>query len=131
MPQTLQINPLIGWPLLPYPIGGNLVWPTLERSVRESIRVILSTQAGEQLMRPDFGAGLQQFIHEDNTVTTRRRIQDAIASALSTYETRVSVDRIDVDPSRQAPTQVLVTVTYRLLRTGVVDQVSATIASGA
>jgi phage baseplate assembly protein W len=127
----LTLKPLIGWPLLPRPTGGSLQWPTLERSVRELIRVILSTQPGEQLMRPLFGAGLQRFLHEGNTLTTRQRIQDAITGALGNYENRISVERIDVDPIPGAPAQIGITISYRLLRTGVIEQVTATVTSGA
>jgi phage baseplate assembly protein W len=131
MAKALQIKPLIGWPLLPRPSGGQLQWPGLERSVRDLIRVILSTQAGEQLMRPAFGAGLQQFLHEDNTITLRRRIRDNVSAALGAYENRIQVERIDVDSIPGTPSQVSVTITYRLLRTGVVSQVSATLTTGA
>ncbi len=49
------VRPLLGWPLLPLPDEGGVVgWPSLEQSVREAIRVILSTRPGEQLMRADF-----------------------------------------------------------------------------
>lgn len=69
-------RPLIGWPLLPLPDAhGRLNYPTLDQSVRQSIEVILRTRPGEQLMRPDFGAGLAAFLHEPNVLTTRRRIR--------------------------------------------------------
>jgi phage baseplate assembly protein W len=127
---AMQIKPPIGWPLLPRPVKGALQWPAFERSVREQIRVVLSTQPGEQLMRPQFGAGLQQYLHEDNTITTRKRIHDAVTSALANYEGRIALDRVDVDPVPGAPAQISVTVTYRLLRTGVVEQLSATVNTG-
>jgi hypothetical protein len=45
-------RPLIGWPLFALPDEhGRLDWPDLEASVRQGIRVILSTRPGEQLMR--------------------------------------------------------------------------------
>ncbi len=131
MAKVLQIKPLLGWPLLPKPIGGQLQWPSLERSVRDLIRVILSTQAGEQLMRPAFGAGLQQYLHENNTITLRRRIRDSVSDALKAYENRIQVERVDVDTIPGTPSQVSVTITYQLLRTGVVSQVSATLNTGA
>ena len=68
--------PPIGWPLLPQPDEtGSLAYPTLEQSVRDQIRIILLTRPGEQLMRPEFGAGLENYVHEPNTLATRRRIR--------------------------------------------------------
>ena len=89
--------PRLGWPLLPLPDDeGQLHWPDLETSVTENIKVILLTQPGEQLMRPRYGAGLESLLHEPNTLTTRRRIHERITDALSRWERRISVERIEV-----------------------------------
>ena len=120
-------QPLVGWPLLPLPdVNGRLSYPTLEDSVRESIRVILSTRPGEQLMRPTFGSGLENFVHEHNTVTTRRRLRDLVAASLERWERRVIVDRVDVAEVPQQPTHVRVEIAYRLRRTGASQQVGLT-----
>ena len=111
-------SPPIGWPLLPLPKAGGLNFPTLEESVRQSIRVILLTRPGEQLMRPAFGAGLQRFLHEPSTLVTRRRIQDAIAESLALWEPRIIVDRVEVWQSEERPDAVRVEIVYRLKRTG-------------
>jgi phage baseplate assembly protein W len=119
--------PLIGWPLLASPdTGGRLGYPTLEESVRQSIQIILQTRPGEQLMRPDFGAGLQEFLHESNTLTTRQRIRDAIAEALERWEPRVIVDRIDVGEVDDRPSELRVEIAYRLRRTGTPQQTGLT-----
>ncbi|MHB9006438.1 MAG: GPW/gp25 family protein, partial [Limisphaerales bacterium] len=84
--------PPLGWPLLPLPDeGGHLRWPTLEQSVAQQIRVVLQTRPGEQLMRPDWGAGLENFLHEPNTLTTHRRLRDLVASSLGRWERRLIV----------------------------------------
>jgi phage baseplate assembly protein W len=111
-------SPPIGWPLLPLPQDGGLQYPTLEASVNQSIRIILLTQPGEQLMRPTFGAGLQRFLHEPGTLVTRRRIRDAIAESLDLWEPRILVDRIDVWENEERPDAVRVEIVYRLKRTG-------------
>ena len=111
-------SPPIGWPLLPLLQQGTLNYPTLEASVNQSIRVILLTQPGEQLMRPIFGAGLQRFLHEPGTLVTRRRIQDAIAESLALWEPRIIVDRIEVWESEDRPDAVRIEIVYRLKRTG-------------
>ena len=112
----------VSWPYLPVPRDGVLAYPTLEQSVRGAIRIILTTRPGEQLMLPQFGAGLQNYLDEGNTVATRRRIQAAIKENLTAYETRAVFDRIDVDPIDQAPGHVHVRIFYRLLRTGAAQQ---------
>ena len=119
---TMPSHDPVSWPFLPLPKGGKLVYPELEQSVRDSIRIILTTRPGEQLMRPQFGAGLQNFLDEGNTVATRRRIQAAILESLKKYESRAVFDRVDVDPVNGAPGQLHVQIFYRLLRTGAAQQ---------
>ena len=120
----------VSWPYLPVPQNGQLVYPTLEQSVRDSIRIILSTRPGEQLMRPRFGAGLQNFLDEGNTIAVRRQIQTVIADNLRSYETRIVVDRVDVDPVDGAPSEIHVQIHYRLLRTNAAQQVGITMQAG-
>jgi phage baseplate assembly protein W len=117
MAETLR--PLIGWPLLPLPDEhGRLRYPDLETSVRESIRVILSTRPGEQLMRPDFGAGLDRLLHEPNTLATRRSIRDSVQASLARWERRILLDRVEVWEVTGEPSHVRVEIAYRLVRTG-------------
>ena len=115
-----SIPPLpIGWPLLPLPDdNGQLSYPTIDQSVRQTIQVLFRTRPGEQLMRPQFGAGLQNYLHESNTLTTRRRIQDAITAALAEWEPRVILDHLDILEVPSYPSRVRVELGYRIRRTG-------------
>jgi phage baseplate assembly protein W len=120
--------PAIGWPLLPLPDEtGRLSYRTLEESVRDQIRVILLTRPGEQLMRPDFGAGLENFVHENNTLEIRRRIRDRIADNLAAWEPRVQVDRIDVTEAPDSGSHIRVEIHYRIRRTGLSQQINLTV----
>jgi phage baseplate assembly protein W len=118
----------VGWPLLPVPDAtGALAWPDAETSVRQTIEAILRTRLGEQLMRPRFGGSVEDFVHEPNTLTTRRRIHDAIVDALTRWEPRVAVDRVEVWEVPSDATQVRVEIAYRLRRTGAAEQVGLTL----
>jgi phage baseplate assembly protein W len=120
--------PPIGWPLLPVPDNnGELSFPTLEASVRQQIRVILQTTPGEQLMRPEFGAGLGEFLHEPNTLETRRQVRDRISDSLSRWEPRILVDRVDVEEVDGSPAEIRAQVHYRLRRTGFGQSLGVTI----
>lgn len=116
--------PPLGWPLLPVPVDGRLIYPSLEESVRQSIQIILLTRPGERLMRPDFGAGLDRFLHEPNTLSTRRRIRDTIAQALTQWEQRLVLDNVDVSELSGQPQTVRVGIAYRIRRTGVAGALS-------
>ena len=129
-PRALDAPP-IGFPLLPTPDEhGMLAFPTLEESVRGRIQVILRTRPGEQLRHPDFGAGLESFLREPNTLETRRRIRDRVQEALSTWETRVVLDLVEVREVEGAPAVVRVDIAYRLRRTGAPQRMGLTMDLG-
>lgn len=135
----LAAGPLAAGPLIDWPLGmaaqpdanGEMHYPSLEASVRQSIRIILSTRPGEQLMHPEFGAGLDRYLHEPNTVTTRRRIYDLVVESLTAWEPRIVLDRVEVTeapPLRgvEQPNQVRIEILYRLRRTGAPQQMGLT-----
>lgn len=114
----------VGWPLLPVPDDeGELHWPAPEQSVREQVRVVLLTRPGEQLMRPLYGAGLGNFLHEPNTLSTRRAVRDRIRESLARWEKRIVTDRIEVWEVPGRPTAIRVEIAYRLRRTGAAETV--------
>ena len=119
--------PPVGWPLLPIPDeNGRLAFPTLADSVRQAIEVILRTRPGEQLMRPQFGGGLENFLTAPNTLETRKRVHDAVAEALARWEPRAVIDRVDVAGVAGEPTHLRVEIAYRLRRTGAAQQIGLT-----
>lgn len=119
-----MIQEPISWPLLPLPDAqGRLSYPTLEESVRQSIQIILRTQPGERLMRPEFAGGLQRYLHEPNTLTTRRRIHDAVMESLGRWESRIIVERVEVQEVPDRPSWIRVELNYRMRRTAVVRQI--------
>jgi Bacteriophage baseplate protein W len=125
-------RPPVGWPLLGVPDAqGQLAFPTPEQSVRQSIEIILRTRPGEQLQHPEFGAGLEDFVGQPNSPTTRRRIQEVVLGSLVRWEPRLEPLRVDVEEIPDRPTQVRVQLTYRLKRTGAVQQLGLAIDLGA
>ena len=121
-------QPLIGWPLLPLPdAAGQLLWPDLARSVRDAIRTILSTRPGEQLMRPEYGAGLDRVLQQPNTLGTRRQIRDLVQSALARWERRILLDGVEVWEVDGEPSHVRVEIAYRLARTGAAGAINVTV----
>ena len=125
---TMRSKAPIGWPLLPLPDeNGQLNYPTLAESVRQTIQVILSTRPGEQLMHPRFGAGLENFLHQPNDLGTRQAIHDAIVDTLAIYEPRATVERVAVDDVAEQPGHLRIEIVYRLHRSGQFQQMGITL----
>lgn len=131
MARDAALAPPIGWPLLGVPDdNGMLAWPSLERSVADGLRALLSTRPGELLMHPDYGAGLQEFLHEPNTLAVRARLQARIGAAVARHEPRVQLDRVDVREDEADPATVRIELHYRLRRTGEAQRVALALTLG-
>lgn len=108
----------IGWH---FPVqrdtAENDIAPALyEEDIRQSIRLILETNPGERVMRPDFGAGLQALAFEPLNTTRLALARHRVEEALITWEPRI--DQIEVNVTA-APSQgkLLIEITYRVRTT--------------
>lgn len=79
--------------------------------VAQSIWIILDTEPGERIMRPTFGAGLRRFLMQPNTSATRALIARDVELALATFEPRIQVTEVRVDPGED-PALVLIHIAY-------------------
>ena len=85
--------------------------------VRLSIWIILATEPGERVMRPDFGCGLRQFLMKPNTSATRALIKGDVERALSSWEPRIRLEQVNVAPGED-PSLVLIHIHYVHTRDG-------------
>lgn len=112
-----------GWSFPPH-LGpaGRVAWTAGVDGVRQSIRIILTTEPGERLMLPQFGAGLKQFLFQPNTPATHRLIEKRITDSLGRWERRIDVQSVDVVPSADSPQACIATIRYRLVATREPDE---------
>ncbi len=108
-----------GWnfPVRPDTRSGALDFASGPDKVRQSIWLILDTEPGERIMRPDFGCGLRRYLMKPNTTATRALIQHDVELALAQWEPRVEVRLVDVEPGDD-PALVLIQIAYTHLRDG-------------
>jgi len=109
---------------------GRVVWSEGEENIRESIKVILLTELKERLYLPNFGGGLNKFLFETNTATTRQLIRDRITKALAEWEPRITVQTVSVEPDSQDLQSAVVTINYKLVATQSAERVGLTVTLG-
>lgn len=102
----------VGWPLDVSDPGGNLNYSTDSQCLREALWNVLMTNPGERLMRPGFGVGLNQWIGQPNTQSTRQLIASSITTAIGTWEQRVALSDVDVAVDPNDAARVLITLRY-------------------
>lgn len=115
---------VLSWPLGGIDENGRLAYASDDGSVREVIRNILLTSSGERLMRPQFGAGLLDFIHQSNNETTRNVMANIVKKSIEQWETRVLVKSVDVLPDRNNLSVVQISIRYKMRHTQQQSQLS-------
>lgn len=102
-----------GWafPVGPGPAGdfGRAVG---EDDVRQAIRIVLETDPGERLMRPDFGAGLRDLVFEPLNTSTITLVKHRVERGLTAWEPRIDVKRVDVTVADRAAGRLDVRIGY-------------------
>lgn len=98
----LQVNP-----------QGNIDLSAEEQNIRESIYIILLTQWGERVYRPNFGCRLSELIFAPINSQTLMLMRIYVQEALDMWEPRIVVDEVLADPDL-AQGRVDLTINYRL-----------------
>ena len=108
----------VGWAFPPCvgSDGGNAI-VVYEEDVKQSIRIILGTDKGERVMRPNFGAGLRSFVFGPMSSTTLQRVKTRVQDALTTWEPRIDVMQVKVTIDPRERSKMLIDVTYRVRST--------------
>lgn len=90
--------------------SGAIASAEYEEDIRQAIRIILDTEPGERVMRPDFGAGLRALLFEPINLHTTALIRHRVEQALILWEPRIDSIGVEV---RADPPQGLVNVDVR------------------
>lgn len=107
----------VGWAYPPTPDApGDVELSKYDVDVGEAVRIILGTNPGERVMRPDFGAGLAALVFEPMNATTAALVQHRVETALITWEPRIDTITVTVTPIVQQ-SQLLINVKYRIRAT--------------
>ncbi len=105
----------VGWK---FPIKvnarGGLDWSDAPERIQDAIWLVIVTSMGERVMRPRFGAGAGDFVFQPNSPATRTALANAVKHALLEWEPRIDLEAVRVETDSQVPSQVLVSVEYRI-----------------
>jgi uncharacterized protein len=77
-------------------VDETLAMVAYEEDIEQSILIILGTNPGERVMRPDFGAGLNTFVFEPVNTTTIALVRERVRGALIDWEPRIDVLEVQV-----------------------------------
>ena len=99
------------FPVRPDPSRGDVQYRSGAEKVRQALELVLRTEPGERVMRPQFGCPLRQFLMEPNTVATRTRLERAVTRALEAFEPRIALRQVLAGPGEE-PSLIHLTIRY-------------------
>ncbi len=105
----------VGWAFPPQlEVEGVPAMVAYEEDIHQSILIIMGTEPGERVMRPDFGVGLNRFVFEPANTTTMALIKTRVNESLIDWEPRIEVVEVSVTLDANERNLLLMEVTYRV-----------------
>lgn len=81
-------------------------------NISQSLRVLLTTNLNERLMRPGYGGGLDALLFSPISQRTITKIQNTISDAILLYEPRVDLIQVQVEDGDIAAGLLRINVEY-------------------
>src|SRR5574341_1459521 len=103
-----------GWKFPVSVKDGKIVSSEGEDSIRESIRIILSTAKGERVMRPDFGCDINELVFAPIKTSTATLIDFHIREALLIWEPRIELLSVNVSPAENEKGKLIINIEYMI-----------------
>ena len=96
--------------------SGAIATARYEKSVRQSIWIILGTSKGERVMRPDFGCDIYDLVFEVNSASTSGKVAQSVREALVVQEPRIDIRDVQVEAHGDGET-LLIHIEYQVRAT--------------
>ena len=93
--------------------GASVEMVSGDDDILESLRLLLATEPGERIMRPDFGCKLSAFLFEEIDQGLINRITRTVSDAILNHEPRVTLEQVEVTRGTDSTGEVTVRVSYR------------------
>lgn len=88
-----------------------------EEDIRSSLEILLSTRPGERVMQPRYGCNLDELLFEPLTTTFKTYMKDLVATAILYFESRIEVNKIDMDETNELDGKVIISIEYTVRST--------------
>ncbi|MEM9835008.1 MAG: GPW/gp25 family protein [Bacteroidota bacterium] len=108
-----------GWSFPPTflrPVRG-VAMTSGEEDIQRSLEVLLATALGERVMEPGYGSNMEDLVFESMDTGTQTLLFDRIETAILYHESRIEVEKIELDTSRLTEGVMLVIISYRVRST--------------
>jgi phage baseplate assembly protein W len=103
-----------GWrfPIEPDPDGG-LGYVDGVENIEQSLRILVQTELGQRVMRPDFGSAAGRLVFAPGSEHYLGQLEGALRDAIRDWEPRIEVEELRVELSPRDETVASVLLVYR------------------
>lgn len=93
--------------------NGGICFSSYEKSVEESIDIILSTHIGERIYNYNFGCKIHELMFEPNNIRTQVLAARYVKEALENFEHRIIIT--DIEAYSENEKSLNINITYVLI----------------
>ena|SRR5438067_1885824 len=107
-----------GWrfPILP-DATGTLGYVAGDQNVEQSLRILLLTELGQRVMRPDFGCKAGRLVFAPGSVQYLGLLETAVREAIRDWEPRIDLEYVRAEADPDDDTRVSVGLGYKVRAT--------------
>ena len=104
-----------GWrfPILPDATGA-LSYVAGDLNVEQSLRILLLTELGQRVMRPDFGSKAARLVFAPGSVQFLGQLETTVREAIRDWEPRIEVEDVRAEADPNDETHVNVRLAYKV-----------------
>jgi phage baseplate assembly protein W len=97
--------------------SNNVLMTSDEADIQLSLQILLATRKGERIMLPDYGCNLNEMLFEPITTTFKTYISEMIRTAILFYESRIDLNSVKIDDSRETEGVIAIVLDYTVRTT--------------
>ncbi len=85
-----------------------------EEEIRQSLKILFSTNLQERLFHPDFGCDLRRFQFSPNNRVTLLHIQQLVKTSIRQFESRITLNSVDVNIEEIMEGKLIINLNYTI-----------------
>lgn len=97
--------------------GRSVRMVSAEEDIRQSLQILLATRLGERVMRPSFGWKREALMFESMSASFATDLRDEIKTAILFTESRITLDNVRLEPSRETEGLIEIRIEYTIRST--------------
>ena len=100
---------------------------SVKDTLRQNFIMLIMTNPGERVMRPNFGVGIKTFLFANKAQNYRQEISSKINEQVQIYMPAIAIGSIDFFESVQDGNMISIRITYAIPDLGIKDLLELTI----